>query len=63
MICRKIDNKKKFTQRCKDTANDGRGFIIGLDDDDLEMIANEVLLSEDRISFTFLKEKFEKLIF
>jgi len=31
LICRKFDNKNLFIQRCKDTAQDGRGFIVPLD--------------------------------
>ena len=35
IMCRRFDDKKLFLQRCKDTALDGRGVIICLDDDDV----------------------------
>jgi hypothetical protein len=35
LICRQFENKSLFQQRCIDTANDDRGFIIPLDDSDL----------------------------
>lgn len=38
LLCRKIHDKKLFAKRCKDTADDGRGFIIALDDDDVKTL-------------------------
>jgi hypothetical protein len=35
LCCRPFENKPLFVQRCRDTALDGRGFIIALDHDDL----------------------------
>ena len=35
ILCRNFDNKDLFIQRCKDTASDGRGIIICLDDTDV----------------------------
>ncbi len=35
LICRQIDNKVRFVQRCRDTVHDGRGHIIALDDTDI----------------------------
>ena len=35
VCCRKIDKKDRFVARCRDTANDGRGIILPLDDDDI----------------------------
>ena len=31
LVCRTFKNKLKFAARCRDTAVDGRGFIIALD--------------------------------
>jgi hypothetical protein len=36
LVCRNLKNKNRFFQRCKDTAQDGRGFIIPLDDTDIK---------------------------
>src|SRR3989338_7180015 len=38
LICRKFENKELFIQRCKDTVQDGRGFIVPLDDSDLKIL-------------------------
>ncbi len=35
LICRHIEDKELFAQRCRDTVLDGRGYIIGLDDEDI----------------------------
>jgi hypothetical protein len=35
LVSRRFDNKKLFYDRCRDTAQDGRGFILALDDGDL----------------------------
>ncbi|MCS3600997.1 hypothetical protein M2371_000183 [Buttiauxella sp. BIGb0471] len=43
LVCRKIRDKKLFRQRCLDTANDGRGFILSIDDDDLEVLCKEYM--------------------
>jgi Restriction endonuclease len=62
IICRGFDNKKLFLKRCQDTARDSRGFIIPLDDEDLD----ELILArkkDDRDNeFRLLKLRFNKLI-
>jgi hypothetical protein len=35
LLCRNIDNRVRFIERCRDTAQDDRGFIIVLEDSDL----------------------------
>ena len=35
IVCRRFDNKDLFVQRCKDTASEGRGVIVCLDDSDI----------------------------
>ncbi len=40
LVCRHIQNKPLFLERCRDTARDDRGFIIPLDDDDLRELAD-----------------------
>jgi hypothetical protein len=39
LITRKIKDKDKFRRRCRDAASDGHGFVIALDDADLEALA------------------------
>ena len=35
ILSRSFDNKELFIKRCKDTASDGRGIVICIDDDDI----------------------------
>lgn len=62
LICRKISNKKLFFKRCHDTASDGRGYIIPLDDIDvkalLKMRKDNNILGIDN----FLANQFRNLV-
>ena len=40
VLSRHFDNKPLFVQRCKDTAADGRGIILCLDDSDIVAMLN-----------------------
>jgi hypothetical protein len=42
LIARSCENKPLFVERCKDTAQDGRGFVIPLFDDDINEMLNEI---------------------
>ena len=35
LLCRSMDDRARLIQRCRDTVNDGRGYIIILEDSDL----------------------------
>ncbi|WP_239335623.1 hypothetical protein, partial [Frankia sp. CiP3] len=48
IVFRAAQNKDLFLRRCKDTAKDGRGYIIALDDEDLRQLAEERLEAKDR---------------
>jgi hypothetical protein len=37
LTCRSFDNKALFVKRCRDTAIDGRGYILAVDDDDFDV--------------------------
>lgn len=63
LICRNIVDKKLFATRCRDTARDHRGFIVYLDDDDLEaLVTTRQDLSPEQIAFGLLKTRFDALI-
>lgn len=51
VCCRRLDDKERFIARCRDTARDGRGTIVPLDDDDilqlLELIGQNRRTSAD----------------
>ncbi len=62
ITCRSFENKKLFIQRCKDSANDQRGFIIPLDDDDLRALVDEIKGQVHEARFEFLYSCFAKLV-
>ncbi|ENC8942667.1 hypothetical protein ABK621_004604, partial [Escherichia coli] len=61
LVCRKIENKSLFRQRCKDTANDGRGFILALDDEDVEELCKSYK-NDDGHQFQSLLKLWNELI-
>ncbi|ELQ9308667.1 hypothetical protein R3D73_001590 [Serratia marcescens] len=61
LVCRKIENKALFRQRCKDTATDGRGFILALDDEDIEELCNSYK-NDDGHQFQSLLRLWNELI-
>lgn len=62
LLCRSFKDKDLFWQRCKDTSSDDRGFIIPLDDDDLQELINERKNEIYYPKFNALKERFDRLI-
>jgi hypothetical protein len=67
LVCRKLEDRDLFEQRCKDTADDGNGYIVALDDDDLRALvnwANSVHLRSRsvRADYPLLRERFGHLI-
>lgn len=62
LISRKIDNKPRIEQSCRDTANDDRGFIIALDDDDIKDLVEAVKTKPVGERLNLLREKFNKLV-
>jgi len=61
LVCRNFDDKLAFIRRCRDTADDDRGFIIPLDDTDLQALVDEAKLT-DRPEGVLLKNRFDRLI-
>ncbi|KFC67264.1 hypothetical protein FG93_04000 [Bosea sp. LC85] len=62
LLCRSIDDRARMIQRCRDTANDGRGYIIVLEDRDIvEMLG---LVEQNRRSAInrLLQARFDELI-
>jgi len=62
LVCRQINDKVLFMQRCRDTADDQRGFVIPLDDTDLEILVRERQREYGQPMFRLLREKFEELV-
>lgn len=62
LVCRTFKDKELFITRCRDTANDQRGFVMPLDDEDLRTLTQTRRDGDiDEVS-AFLKERFERLI-
>lgn len=62
LLCRKIDNKDLITKRCKDTANDDRGYIVALDDEDVIKLLNLKAEKNEKAIDAFLTTKFKDLV-
>lgn len=63
LVCRTISDKVLFAARCRDTARDHRGYIVYLDDDDLDALVHARQHSlDDQIAFEVLRTRFTALI-
>lgn len=60
-MCRTIKDKALFTARCRDSANDGHGFIVALDDEDLRALV-EARKKDPKDTFVFLRRRFNALV-
>ena len=61
LLCREIDNRERFIQRCKDTAMDGRGYIIVLEDNDIVEMLNMVRRGSRARINEYLQIRFDEL--
>jgi hypothetical protein len=59
LICRTITDRERMTARCRDTANDGRGYVIALDDHDLDSLVAQYAATHE---LTLLRDRFNALI-
>ena len=62
LISRKIENRELLKQSCRDTANDQRGFIIALDDDDIRTLVDAVKNKPAGERLDLLRERFNELV-
>lgn len=63
IICRQIENRKKIEDSCRDTANDSRGYIIVLDDENIKDLVKDIKTKDSEYKLDILRKKFDKLIF
>lgn len=64
LVCRQLDDKARFQERCRDTAKDDRGYIIALDDADLTALVEARKASDENSyrEFPLLQQRFNYLI-
>lgn len=62
LVCRNFNNKELFIKRCKDTAQDGRGFIIPLDDTDLRTLLKYRKKNDFQSINSFFEGRYQKLV-
>ncbi len=62
LVCRTVEDREELTARCRNTAGDQRGFIIALDDEDLESLVNETRAGNSPDRFKLLRDRFRELI-
>jgi hypothetical protein len=59
LVCRTISDKALMASRCRDAADDDRGYIIALDDDDLTTLVEQF---SETGELRLLRERFQALI-
>ena len=62
VCCRSFKKRERWDERCKDTATDGRGYVLTLSDDDLETLVKERMNTTRPREFAPLRAQLEKLL-
>lgn len=62
LVCRSFTNKHLFIERCRDTVHDDRGFVVALDDGDLEQLVAFRQANDKSSLEQFLRERFAELV-
>lgn len=62
LVCRSFQDKQRFLRRCKDTAADHRGFVIALDDEDLQQLVEYRKREPLYDAWPLLRSRFKDLI-
>jgi hypothetical protein len=62
LLCRSFADKELFLERCRDTANDQRGFVMAFDDDDLRELVVARRDGDLPEFHRLLKERFDALL-
>ena len=62
LVCRSLEKAALMEKRCRDTADDDRGFVIALTDADLKQLVKDYLDGDASPEYPLLRQKFGKLI-
>lgn len=61
ILCRQMDDRARIIQRCRDTANDNRGYMLVLEDRDIDALL--LLIEQDRRAAIdhYLQQRFDEI--
>jgi hypothetical protein len=62
LVCRKIEDKAKMLQRCKDTLHDDRGWVFVLDDADIKHLLKFRAEGKQNDIDAFMNDKMRRLV-
>jgi hypothetical protein len=61
ITCRNMDDRTRIIQRCRDTANDGRGYILVFEDNDFDQLLGFVEAGHRQHIDAFLHRRFSEI--
>lgn len=61
ILCRRMDDRERIIERCRDTANDNRGYMLVLEDRDLMTILQYVEQDHRSEIDRFLQQRFDEI--
>ena len=61
LLCRNMDNRQRIVAGCRDTASDGRGFMLALDDTDLIDMLKAVCADQRSKIDDILTKRFDEI--
>jgi hypothetical protein len=61
LVCRSVQDRKTLTARCRDTAQDQRGYMLVLDDADIRTLVTAARDRRELHQFTLLRDRFREL--
>lgn len=62
LACRSINNRDAVLKRCRDTVQDSRGYIVTLEDSDIDMMLAAISAGNRTLYNRYLDEKFQALV-
>jgi hypothetical protein len=62
LVCRSVEKPLKLKESCKDAANDRRGYLVILTDEDLKQLVEDYISSDGSSAYPLLMAKFRELI-
>lgn len=62
LMCRRMDDRARIVSRCKDAASDGRGFMLALEDRDINAMLDLVISGNRHQIDQFLSRKYDEII-